>query len=1081
MTIRPISEFNPDGETAPEEKSAAPNIRPIEEFVPEESTLSQMGTQLVGGVVSDIPRMTGQALQAFSPKDSTVAEWGKEMAAAAEERGKEYVPQLEGKNEFEKAVIQGARAIPASAATMAAYAVPGAGAYLGPAATVGLFGGSQYQDTYNKIKAAGGTDSEAHMAGLKTGVIQGGGELIANKLTLGMLGAGKKAVGEGVKGVLGKATDTSVIKPFLKNYAKAAVGEPATEIAQDVGTELVERQAGTPETPIGDIAYQSGTTALAMTTLLAPFGLGGHYANSKIAQHIDAALEDPTAPADYRLATVEHLHKEAKQAGAVDADTWYEKAVEDISKGLPVRRDTDEVPAATTQPEEPEQRQPEQRPQESAFASPIDEDHVKSFVDSYQAAIDKGREPKAVTAPLRTSAQVAGVYDANDTPDVMFQKLKGFVYPESPVDTATRELKEKLDAAPVKGVANRAAQAAVEAKQTPEQQEEQLPEYPSGMPEPDVGAELTKMSDKQLSIMFQQAGNQPEIRTAIKNERARRDASTIRSDTGLPAEAGQVGAGSEVDSSGNVYIPEQGPLAGSETTPLGDTRQEPQTLPQIEETNGESPNQAPQEAAPIEASPLEKARAELSGYSGGLDALTGPKNADARAQLMATITGDASWATKKVPLTRLQKEFAEPIHPAEVHAREETEKLKSELVAAGVKPEIVDTVAKNYQERRVKERAADSVTGFNMASDQKPTIERAIRSGQSAHYIEADVINLGGINAYFKDHAEPANAVLRGITDLFQEAAQSAGANAIMFRQGGDEVSAVILGGTNESVEAAIEQAKNKVTEFVKQSGLADIPHAKGKPIKGSGLHIGYSEITPDKNYSQVTKEASVALNASKTKKAPAIAEGPYDLARAQELQNSILEGELILRTGELHGRKFSAPELEAVKRSVDSTQAKLDALKPPQASRPDKQWDISSTAIPEEKRAGMRGLVNKNIRSISEQLAAFTNAGKAYVGPLQFTMNEDKSFSLKDNTEKSSDAATVNRAAASEFVRDFGGSNAQSLFADLDPANSKKVRDAAKAEISNMPNAERIQFVEDNFYDLLLELDESGKVKIKC
>jgi GGDEF domain-containing protein len=1184
MTIRPISEFNPDNVS-----EDRPNIRPIEEFVPEESTLSQIGTQLAGGVVSDIPRMTGQALQAFSPKDSTVAKFGKEMSAAAEERGKEYAPRLENKNEFENALISGSRSIPASVATMAAYAVPGAGAVLGPAATVGLYGGSQYQDTYDKIKAAGGSDEEAHLAGIKTGLIQGGGELVANKLSMGLLGAGKKVAGEGVKGVLGKAADTSVVKPFLKSYAKAMVGEPATEIAQDVGTELVERQGGAPETPISDIAYQSGTAALGMTTILAPFGLGGHYANSRIAEHVNTALDDPSKPAEYRLATVEHLYDTAKKAGATDADAWLAGAVEDISKGAPVRRDTDQVPAAPVLPQEPLREQPEQRPE------PVDEDRVKSFVDRYQAAIDKGGVPTVVTAPLRTAAQVAGVYDPNDAPDVMFQKLKGFVYPESPVDTATRELKEKLDAAPVKGVANRAALAAVEAGQAAEQQ---LPEYPSGMPEPDLGAELTKMSDKQLSNMFQQASGNPEIRTAIKDERARRDASTIRSDTGLPDETGQVGTGSEVDSSSNVYLPQQGPLEGGETIALGDTQQEPQALPEIEEPNVQSENQAPQET-----SPLEKARAELAGY-GGLDALKGPKNAEARARLMATITGDESWATKKVPLTRLQKEFktatpetpidfaaqnhaaasphneiqeaakpednrkaftqfqnlpveienpagttrsgtdesgkpwsitmkdnygaftgfkgadkdnvdvfipqgltkeqientksafvvdqinpetgkfdehkvvigvpdaatakevylrnyepgwkglgaitempipkleqwlgsdktaepvskslVRPIHPAEVHAKEETEKLKSELVQAGVDPKIVDSVAKNYQERRVKERATDMVTGFNMASDQKPTIERAIQSGQTAHYIEADVINLGGINAYFKDHAEPANAVLRGITDIFQEAAQSAGTNAIMFRQGGDEVSAVVLGGTNESVEAAIEQAKNKANEFIAKSGLADIPHAKGKPIKGSGLHIGYSEITPAKNYSQITKEASVALNASKTKKAAPIEE---------------------------------------------------IAL----ASRPNKQWAISSEAVPEEKRAGLRGLVNKNAMSISEQLAALTNAGKAYVGPLQFTMNEDKSFTLKDNSEKSDDAAVANRKAATEFMNDFGGSNAQSLFADLDPANSQKVKDAAKAEIANMPNAERIQFVEDNFYDLLLELDESGKVKIKC
>lgn len=55
----------------------------------------------------------------------------------------------------------------------------------------------------------------------------------------------------------------------------------------------------------------------------------------------------------------------------------------------------------------------------------------------------------------------------------------------------------------------------------------------------------------------------------------------------------------------------------------------------------------------------------------------------------------------------------------------------------------------------------------------------------------------------------------------------------------------------------------------------------------------------------------------------------PYDLARAQELQNSITEGELILKTGRLNDRKQTPDQLAMVKKSVESAKAKLAAMQP--------------------------------------------------------------------------------------------------------------------------------------------------------
>ena len=51
------------------------------------------------------------------------------------------------------------------------------------------------------------------------------------------------------------------------------------------------------------------------------------------------------------------------------------------------------------------------------------------------------------------------------------------------------------------------------------------------------------------------------------------------------------------------------------------------------------------------------------------------------------------------------------------------------------------------------------------------------------------------------------------------------------------------------------------------------------------------------------------------------------DQARKQELINDINEGELILKTGKIHGRKMSQDELERVQRTINSSKRKLEQL----------------------------------------------------------------------------------------------------------------------------------------------------------
>ncbi len=84
-------------------------------------------------------------------------------------------------------------------------------------------------------------------------------------------------------------------------------------------------------------------------------------------------------------------------------------------------------------------------------------------------------------------------------------------------------------------------------------------------------------------------------------------------------------------------------------------------------------------------------------------------------------------------------------------------------------------------------------------------------------------------------------------------------------------------------------------------------------------------ELAKDYNKQQEQKQTSIldSLTTGEYSKAKE-KEKQLDLQKIQHIQDSISEGELILRTGSLHGRKFSKEELEAVKRQVEKDKAKL-------------------------------------------------------------------------------------------------------------------------------------------------------------
>ena len=106
----------------------------------------------------------------------------------------------------------------------------------------------------------------------------------------------------------------------------------------------------------------------------------------------------------------------------------------------------------------------------------------------------------------------------------------------------------------------------------------------------------------------------------------------------------------------------------------------------------------------------------------------------------------------------------------------------------------------------------------------------------------------------------------------------------------------------------------------------------------------------------------------------PAAPKVAFDAARAQELKNSIAEGEMIAKSGKkTDGTKMSKDELDAVKRSIDNSKIKLNEVMQPETSVTG-VTDVAppvvkmpTTTNPEEQKAAMDKLAALPIGGIME------------------------------------------------------------------------------------------------------------------
>jgi hypothetical protein len=297
-------------------------------------TAAEMGRQALGGAVVDLPKMVGQGLQ----YTGIAPEYGREMAASAEARAPEYVPDMRGRGLLGQAGVLGARGLAPVAATLPLAFVPG-GQVAAPLAAATLFGTSSAQETYDKLISQGATEQDAIDAARRVGMIQGPLEGVATAVGLRAARPLATALGAAPKttaGIAGALTETAVAKPFAKGMATNLVVQPGTEVAQDVGSSLVERAYGAAPEDLGEMAKQSALGGFGLTLLLSPLGLGGAVSRSRNAERLTQALYGEDTAPEVREAARLEVMEAARQQGVPEQNTeeWLQRQLREEAANI---------------------------------------------------------------------------------------------------------------------------------------------------------------------------------------------------------------------------------------------------------------------------------------------------------------------------------------------------------------------------------------------------------------------------------------------------------------------------------------------------------------------------------------------------------------------------------------------------------------------------------------------------------------------------------------------------------------------------------------------------------------------------
>lgn len=136
----------------------------------------------------------------------------------------------------------------------------------------------------------------------------------------------------------------------------------------------------------------------------------------------------------------------------------------------------------------------------------------------------------------------------------------------------------------------------------------------------------------------------------------------------------------------------------------------------------------------------------------------------------------------------------------------------------------------------------DELTGFKLLEGRNNAIQKVLSqpNSQLSAYIECDITNLGGLNAYLS--CETADTVLQAFAALFKNHISAEFKHVHFFRHGGDEFSALVEHMEIEAVEKlekALNQAVKHAQTLAHRVGLNSVPHPKYTDKFGTGIKFG--------------------------------------------------------------------------------------------------------------------------------------------------------------------------------------------------------------------------------------------------
>lgn len=285
------------------------------------SATGEVAKQGAAGLLVEMPEMLGSAMKwhGMETAGNAVSKAGEGWKMAFPSLGQ--TPDTLGRNQFTgEWLIPGARHMaPSLTGVAAAYTTgnPVAAAAL----ILPLFGGSQAQATYDKLKSAGASDDSATKAAWANYFIEGAGETAADVMGAKLLSGAGQAFGSAVRSLKGAVqggkmtaeqaaamvTDRAFLKHYGADMLANAIVQSGTEYGQGYGEASVENAFSPAGKQVGGNPHEAGMAGFkaagGMSVLMAPLGVPGHVRAARNREALGAAVNDPNRPVDLIAAT----------------------------------------------------------------------------------------------------------------------------------------------------------------------------------------------------------------------------------------------------------------------------------------------------------------------------------------------------------------------------------------------------------------------------------------------------------------------------------------------------------------------------------------------------------------------------------------------------------------------------------------------------------------------------------------------------------------------------------------------------------------------------------------------------------